>query len=286
MPALNKELDLALELAHQCGEIALQIQSGGQKTLQTKTKQQDQSPVTQADLTVERTILEALQTHFPTDAILAEESADTSNWRTHDRVWMIDPIDGTKDFATGDKSWAIHIGLAIAGHPALAVVHEPGHDRTNWAIDNGKDRLCRYQLGRTGPIADVEFDGELPTPTLRLATSKSHRCARHDALMDRLGITPEQTLRTPSTGVKISMVARGEVGFYAHPATGTKLWDSCAPQVILHAAGGRLTDMRGQALSYAGPGYKNDFGLLATGRGIDHEGLVAKLAPLVSEWFG
>ena len=285
MSALDKELDFARELIRHCGDIALRIQAGGDETLQTTAKDADQSPVTMADLAVEKAIVEALREHFPADAILAEESADEADWGASERMWMIDPVDGTKDFARGDKSWAIHIGLAIGGRPVLGVVHEPGHDRCNWAIDDGQDRLCRYQAGRDSTVHDVLVDGPPPTPSLRLVTSKSHRSERLDALMDRLGIGPEQTLRTASAGVKISMVARGDVGFYAHPTIGTKLWDSCAPQVILHAAGGRLTDMRGHALPYTGPGYKNDIGMLATGRGVDHDALVDSLHGLVSEWF-
>jgi len=286
MSALDRELDLVLGLIRRCGDVALRIQAGGDETLQTTAKTEDQSPVTQADLAVEEAIVEALREHFPDDAILAEESAAAANWRAHERVWMIDPVDGTKDFASGDNSWAIHIGLAIAGRPALGVVHEPGHDRTNWAIDDGRERLCRYQVGRDGPIHEVASAGPNPTPKLRLVTSKSHRSERLDALMERLGIGADETLRTPSTGVKISMVARGEVGFYAHPTIGTKLWDSCAPEAILNAAGGRVTDMRGQPLTYAGPGYKNDLGLLASGRGFDHDALVESLRPLVDAWFG
>ncbi|PRQ04410.1 adenosine-3'(2'),5'-bisphosphate nucleotidase [Enhygromyxa salina] len=103
--------------------------------------------------------------------------------------------------------------------------------------------------------------------------------------MKLLEITPEQTLRTASTGVKVSMVARGEAEIYAHPTAGTKLWDSAAPQALLHAAGGRLTDMRGDPLVYTGPEVANDRGLLATARGVDHDALVERLRPLTDEWF-
>ena len=101
-----------------------------------------------------------------------------------------------------------------------------------------------------------------------------------------LGIAVEETLRTASTGVKISMVARGEAELYVHPTIGTKLWDSGPPQTILHAAGGRLTNMRGEGLSYDGPGYTNDLGLLASARGVNHDAVVDALRPLVDEWFG
>ena len=284
MNLLEHELEIAIDVVRRCGTIALEIQAGGEDTLQTSDKADDQGPVTRADLAVESAIVAALRAAFPDDAILAEESAGASNWRQHARVWMIDPVDGTKDFANGDASWAIHVGLAIEGQPALGVVHEPGHDRMSWAVDYQDRRGAWSRRGSEGPVEDLHGLDHAEREW-RLVTSKSHRSERLDAIMQLLGITPAQTLRTASTGVKISMVARGVADFYAHPTIGTKLWDSAAPQAILHAAGGRLTDMRGQALVYTGPALGNDFGLLATGQGVDHDALVERLRPLVNEWF-
>jgi 3'-phosphoadenosine 5'-phosphosulfate (PAPS) 3'-phosphatase len=283
MKVLERELEIALDVIERCGRIALQIQAGGDETLQTTDKADDQGPVTRADLAVEKAIVETLREHFPNDAILAEESAARSNWREHERVWMIDPVDGTKDFAGGDPSWAIHVGLCIAGQPALGVVCEPGHKRVSWAINHQGTR--RAWSRHDSEQAEALHGVGILSPIWRLVTSKSHRSERLDAIMARLGITPEQTLRTASTGVKIAMVARGEAEFYAHPTLGTKLWDSAAPEVVLHAAGGRLTDMRGEELDYAGPEVNNAYGLLASGRGVDHQQLVERLRPLVDEWF-
>ncbi|WP_106394317.1 3'(2'),5'-bisphosphate nucleotidase CysQ family protein, partial [Enhygromyxa salina] len=244
MPVLEHELEVAIEVVRRCAAIALEIQAGGDDSLQTTDKANDQGPVTRADLAVESAIVAALRANFPDDAILAEESAAQSSWRGHDRVWMIDPVDGTRDFAGGDRSWAIHVGLTIAGRPALGIVHEPGHDRLNWAINHDHAQRAWYRLGTEGAVAALHGLGRVES-RWRLVTSKSHRSARLDAIMKLLEITPEQTLRTASTGVKVSMVARGEAEIYAHPTAGTKLWDSAAPQALLHAAGGRLTDMRG-----------------------------------------
>lgn len=284
MTLFEHELEIAIDVVRRCGTIALEIQAGGEDTLQTSDKANDQGPVTRADLAVESAIVAALRAAFPNDAILAEESAAASNWRQAKRVWMIDPVDGTKDFANGDPSWAIHVGLTIEGHPTLGVVHEPGHDRMCWGVSHPHRQ---YAWCRRRDEAQVEALHGLGRSERqwRLVTSKSHRSERLDALMQLLGITPEQTLRTASTGVKISMVARGEADFYAHPTVGTKLWDSAAPQAILHAAGGRLTDMRGQPLVYTGPDLGNDFGLLATSHGVDHDALVERLRPLVATWF-
>jgi 3'-phosphoadenosine 5'-phosphosulfate (PAPS) 3'-phosphatase len=278
---LDHELSIALAVVERCGELALAMQAGGDASLQTAEKADDQGPVTRADLAVEKALLEALQEHFPNDAILAEESAGSSNWLAHERVWMIDPIDGTKDFAEGDPSWAIHVALTIAGRPALGIVHEPALGRLCWAIDHPDTRRAWC---RTGGVEALHGLGQLE-PEWRMVTSKSHRSERLDQIMERLSVTPAQTLRTASTGVKLSMVARGAADVYAHPTLGTKLWDSAAPQVLLHAAGGTLTDMRGQPLVYDQAVLDNRFGLLASRRGYDHAALVEKLRPLVEQWF-
>jgi 3'-phosphoadenosine 5'-phosphosulfate (PAPS) 3'-phosphatase len=280
----DHELAVALDVVGRCGELALAMQAGGDASLRTAEKANDQGPVTRADLAVEKALLEALRTHFPDDAILAEESAGSSNWRSHERVWMIDPVDGTKDFAEGDPAWAIHVALTINGRPTLGIVHEPAHRRMCWAVDHVDmhKAWCRHDSGNC--VEALHGLGQL-TPEWRLVTSKSHRSERLDAIMDRLGISAAQTLRTPSTGVKLSMVARGIADVYAHPTLGTKLWDSAAPQVLLHAAGGTLTDMLGAPLVYDGGEVENRRGLLASRRGVDHAALVEQLRPLAELWF-
>lgn len=282
---LEHELETALDLVARCGAVALDIQAGGASTLQTSDKPDNQGPVTRADIAVETAIVEALRASFPADAILAEELARDRSWQRAPRVWLIDPVDGTKDFAEGDPSWAIHLALTIEGRPALGVVHEPGHDRTSWAIHHQGTRYawCRLGSGRA-PVALHGLGREEARPW-KMVTSKSHRSGRSDELAKLLGIGPEEQLRTGSTGVKIAMIARGEAQMYAHPTLGTKLWDSCAPEVVLHASGGRLTDMCGAPLRYTGPELDNDRGLLATGRGVDHDALVERLRPLTSLWF-
>jgi 3'(2'),5'-bisphosphate nucleotidase len=281
---LDHELAVALEVVQRCGELALAMQAGGDASLQTAQKADDQGPVTRADLAVEKALLEALHEHFPDDAILAEESAGSTNWTAHERVWMIDPIDGTKDFAEGDPSWAIHVALTIGGQPALGIVHEPAHGRMCWAIDHLDVRKawCRRESGN---FVEALHGLGRDEAQWRLVTSKSHRSERLDAIMERLGVTPAQTLRTASTGVKLAMVARGAADVYAHPTLGTKLWDSAAPQVVLHASGGRLTDMRGEPLVYDTAVVDNRFGLLASRSAAEHAALVERLRPLVAQWF-
>ncbi len=287
MNALDRELQTALELAQRCGAIALRIQAGGAATMQTEDKPDDQGPVTRADLAVETEIVRELRSSFPNDAILAEEGVGDHidhDWRERERVWMIDPVDGTRDFSEGSDDWAIHIGLCIEGRPALGVVHEPGSHRTSWAIAHGGTKLAWTRCRDSAPEAlhGVGRHG----PRWQLVSSKNHRTPRIEPVAELLGINLDAQLRIGSTGVKIALVARGGAGIYAHPSEGTKLWDTCAPQVLLMASGGKLTDMLGVEIDYASGQVANRRGLLATAQGVDHEAIVATVRPLAESWFG
>lgn len=292
MAALEQELQVALDLVRRCGPLALGIQAGGRESMETADKPDNQGPVTRADLAVEHEILATLRERFPHDAILAEEEVASvteglgrdDDWPARARVWMIDPVDGTREFADGDPSWAIHIGLCIDQVPVLGVVAEPGRQRISWGVDFRGERSAWTRVGE-GPI-EALHGREALTPRWQLVGSKSHRAAWIEPLAAALGIPPEQQFSCGSTGVKIGMVVRGEAAIYAHPSIGTKLWDSCAPQVLLACSGGRLTNMLGDPLGYGGPLLGNERGLLATARGVDHAAIVERLRPLAEGWFG
>lgn len=284
---LRPELDLALRLADECGAIALRYQQGGDEALQTEEKAHGGGPVTRADKEVDRRIVDALLEAFPGDTILAEESHAEARLppdlrgRREGRCWLIDPVDGTRDFARGEPHWAIHIGLAVEGRPLLGVVAEPAKGRLTWGLVEGEGAgaWCRDATGdRTIRVASAVGDA------LRLVSSKSHSSPRTDEIATALGVPPERHQRLGSTGVKITRVARGEADVYAHPTAGTKLWDSGAPQAILEAAGGRLTDLTGEPLRYLDEDIGNRRGLLATSTAL-HPEVAARMSTLAADWF-
>ncbi len=284
---LRPELEVALRLADECGAIALRYQQGGADALQTEEKAHGGGPVTRADKEVDRRLVEALLEAFPGDTILAEEShaesrlPPTLRGRREGRCWLIDPVDGTRDFARGEPHWAIHIGLAIEGRPLLGVVAEPAKGRLTWGLVEGEGAgaSCRDAKGeRSVTVASPN------RAALRLVSSKSHSSPRTDEIAARLGVPPDRHQRIGSTGVKITMVARGEADVYAHPTAGTKLWDSGAPQAILEAAGGRLTDLAGQPLRYLDEDIGNRRGLLATSAALQAE-VADELASMAADWF-
>ncbi len=289
MPALTRELEFSVDLARQCGVIAVEIQRGGASTLDAREKSHNQGLVTRADMEINQRIVAALSEVFPNDAIIAEETAEeiTSGnlHRQTRRCWYIDPVDGTREFANGDDTWAIHIGLCIDGRPVLGVVHEPAQDRVNWGVldpETGASLAARYQIG-DGPSRPLTPTSR-GTHELRLVSSKSHSSPRTLEIMRVLGIAPEDNLRVGSVGVKVSAIARGDAEAYVHPKTGTKLWDSCAPHAVLAAAGGTMTDVTGRPLDYLGSSLVNTRGLLAT-HGPHHDAILQRLKPLNDQWF-
>lgn len=289
MSALTRELEFSLDLARRCGVIAVDIQRGGAASLDAREKDDDQGLVTRADMELNRRIVSALSEAFPADAIIAEETAELIQsgniHRDTRRCWYIDPVDGTKEFASGDDTWAIHIGLCIDGRPVLGVVHEPAQQRLNWGVldpDTGASIAARFQVGDGSAQALAPTSRGLDA--LRLVSSKSHSSPRTLEVMATLGIDPADNLRVGSVGVKVSAIARAAAEVYAHPKSGTKLWDSCAPQAVLTAAGGAMTDVTGRPLDYRGASLVNTRGLLAT-HGPHHAEIVERLAPLTSKWF-
>jgi 3'(2'), 5'-bisphosphate nucleotidase len=273
VPQLEHELEVALSLGAQGGAIAYQLQREGVET----DAKADGSPVTVADQRLNALIVAGLRDAFPDDAILAEESGDDPRRGTAERCWYVDPVDGTRDFATGDANWAIHIGLCRHGLPVLGIVAEPAHHRVSWGVHTPEESGA-WSRDESG----VRALKRGPSTRRRVVTSKSHRDEQLESIVAALDA--EEQIRKSSVGCKAVTLARAEAEIYAHPGVGTKLWDSCAPAALLLGAGGIMTDLGGQALDYRGK-IGHDRGLLAT-LGVDHQDTVDRLSKVVTTWYG
>jgi 3'(2'), 5'-bisphosphate nucleotidase len=230
-------------------------------------------PVTEADRRANELIVTRLQAAFPNDAILSEELPDDGSRFDRSRVWMIDPIDGTRDFIHGDSGYAVMVGLCVDGRPQLGVVVEPSRGVTFVGVV-GTGAWQEDAAGARTPLATSTLAAP---PGVRLVASKSHRTGDIDDFRRMLGIQDE--INVGSVGVKVAMVADGRRDLYVYPGARTKIWDTCAPEAILLAAGGRLTDSRGQALIYTGDDLNNHFGIVAS-NGPLHDRVLAALADL------
>lgn len=221
----------------------------------------DDGPVTIADHAANAIILHELRREFPTDAILTEE--DSASWITSGEwTWMIDPLDGTKEYLSANGEFMVMVGLCHFGVPVVGVVGEPATGRQLYAAKG--QGAWKLEAGASDPVR-LTVSQETDLTKLTLAVSRSHRPPRIEAFEKLTGITQE--FISGSVGRKIALLTTGQADLYLHASPGTKLWDACAPQVILEEAGGRFTDALGRPIQYARPdgSVKLDEGILAGG---------------------
>ena len=228
-------------------------------------------PVTVVDRRASEIIIGELGRAFPDDALISEELPTAAGaLASASRVWLVDPIDGTKDFIRGGDGFSVMIGLVVDGVPTVGVVHQPTLDRTFYGTPDGAWVATR------GEVAALAVSTIAHAADARLVASASHRTADIDRVKAELGIADEQNVG--SVGVKLCLIAMAVRDLYVNPAAKTKAWDTAAPQAILAAAGGRLTDLDGRALDYRGE-LAHRRGLVAS-NGHVHAEVIARLEPL------
>ena len=272
----DQELRVACELARTAGAAILEHYEGPLK-IEQKTNYDDVEPVTQADRIANELIVTGLKREFPGDGILAEESVDTKRRLEKSRVWMVDPLDGTNGFIDGNGDFAVQIGLAEEGQVVLGVVYLPLTGVLYRAVSGKGTWIERPQFepeeARTSDVKSL--------PTMRLAASRSHRSPRMNKVVERFGFREE--VQRGSVGIKVGLIIEKQCDVYIHLSSRTKQWDTCAPQVILTEAGGRMTDLFGYPLNYNVPDVQNRDGLVAS-NGASHEQIIETLSPLLKEF--
>jgi len=272
----ERELSVALALAREAGAAILDLYEGP-LIIEQKSPAHDYEPVTQADKLANELIVSRLTTEFPDDGILAEESADTARRLGKTRVWMIDPLDGTSGFIDGNGDFAVQIGLSVNGGSVLGVVYQPLTGVLYRAVSGGGTWVERPEF----PTERATVSDHSELSTMRLAASRSHRSPRMDKVVRALGLQEE--VNRGSVGIKIGLIVEQQCDLYVHLSPQTKQWDTCAPEIILTEAGGELTDLFGQPLSYNRTDLHNRNGIVAS-NGVAHEKIIQSLAPLLDEF--
>jgi 3'(2'), 5'-bisphosphate nucleotidase len=273
----KQEIEVATELARAAGAILLKHYHSPFLVEQKVNALEELEEVTAADREANELIVSRLNREFPHDGILAEESTDTEDRLGKDRVWLIDPMDGTKNFIQRDGDFAVQIGLTVAGETVAGVVYQPTRELLYRAVrghgawmEDGNKTVTRLGVSdRTQPNEMV------------LASSRSHRSPRMERVVNAIGFKEET--RRGSVGVKIGLIAEQKADLYLHLSPSTKQWDTCAPEIILTEAGGQLTDLFGQPLRYNAARIDNQNGVVAT-NGAAHEIVIENLAPLLREF--
>ncbi len=269
---LSRELDIAHAAAL---EAAALVASFAGRPLGVEHKAGGE-PVSEADLESSALIVRRLGQAFPDDGILSEELPDDPSRLGKSRVWMIDPIDGTRDFLRGEAGYVVMLGLCIEGRPRVGVVVQPVTG-TSWM---GVVGAGAWKVTADGTRAPLRVSNVKDAKDIRLVASKSHRSQYYERFRRALGITDELALG--SVGLKVAMVSEGVRDLYVYPGGQTKIWDSCGPEAILTAAGGRMTDSDGNALCYTSLTLPNPRGLLAS-NGLVHTQALGAVARLRAE---
>jgi 3'(2'), 5'-bisphosphate nucleotidase len=232
---------------------------------------------TEADRTSQELIFASLASDFPDDALCGEETTanPSANKPNASRVWVIDPIDGTRGFVMKNGEFSVMVGLRVGNEVVVGVVAEPAFSRTTYAA---KGQGCWVQVNDGVPQrCAVKSVANLAECTL----VQSH--AKKGPTPHSLKIAPKQILETYSAGVKMAMVARGEADIYVNTYANFHDWDICAGDLLVTEAGGQTSQISGEPLVYGIlPSYSQRGGLIAD-NGAIHPNAVATLAPAAAE---
>jgi len=269
---LKEELAFAERVAREAATIVNTFYIGSSE-VRYKT---DDEPVTEADRSANLHILARLQAKYPDDGILSEESKDDLRRLQMRRVWIIDPLDGTKEFIARNGEFAIMIGLAIDGKPVLGVVMQPA---TGLLYAGAAGRGAYLLEDEERVPLNVSDVGQINR--MVLVSSRSHRQQIVDRMRKVMKINTERM--SGSVGLKVGLITRELADLYVHPSPGCKEWDHCAPHAILEAAGGVMTDCWGNALRYNKRDVRAHNGLVAS-NGHCHDQIVAHVAAVCEEF--
>lgn len=229
----------------------------------TVSEKQDGSPLTEADRAAHALITSRLQEVTPDIPVLSEESAavayeERAAWT---RLWLVDPLDGTKEFVKRNDEFTVNIALIENYQPVLGVVLAPALRVVYWAC-RGHGAFKQASGGAQQPIHARRYTGGKAT----IAVSRSHPGTRLAGFLQSVARQhgPPETLAMGSA-LKMCLVAEGIVDVYARFGP-TSEWDTAAAQCVVAQAGGRLTDFKGHALVYNKPSLLNPW-FVASGAG-------------------
>ncbi|KRG71456.1 3'(2'),5'-bisphosphate nucleotidase CysQ [Pseudoxanthomonas dokdonensis] len=230
--------EAVLVIAREAGQAILKVYEGD-FAVEHKA---DESPLTAADLAAHRVINEGLRRLTPQWPVLSEEAASIpwdvrSRWSTY---WLVDPLDGTREFIKRNGEFTVNIALIVRHAPVFGVVHAPVTDET-WHARQGRSAYLR-----TGEVDTVIRSRRPATGPLVVAASRSHRDARTQSVLERMGDIEVIGL---GSSLKFCRIAQGTLDVY--PRFGpTSEWDTAAAQCVLEAAGGALLAPDGRAFRY------------------------------------
>jgi 3'(2'), 5'-bisphosphate nucleotidase len=235
LDALSREL---LPIVARAGAAIMRVYDGGFAV----QRKDDDSPLTQADLESQQVILDGLGRLTPDIPILSEESAQApwSERRSWSELWVVDPLDGTREFVKRNGEFTVNIALVVDHEPVLGVVSAPARGLLYWGAA-GIGAFTQHRGASRSPI-----HVSAPGSPVRVVGSRSHPSPDTAAYLKRL---KAHVMTGIGSSLKFGLIAEGEADLY--PRFGpTSEWDTAAGQAVLEAAGGHVTRLDGHRLRY------------------------------------
>ena len=259
------ELDVAIKAANKAGDVVLDIYH---RKFKTSTKKDD-SPVTEGDLKSNEVIKEILsQTEHP---ILSEEDTDDQSRLSKDTVWIVDPLDGTSDFIDKTGEFTIMIALIKNKKPILGVIGWPT-EKILFVAQKGSGAF-RHSNGKWDRLSVTKV---AEISKCRTVGSRHHLSEKEKSFIKKLGIDDFTSI---GSSLKVAKISSGEAEAYITTTNKMKEWDSAASYCIISEAGGKMTDMSGNDITYNNKEVHHKNGILVT-NGLVHEKIVEEYKKL------
>ncbi len=244
MPVAAEVREGAIAIAHAAASAILRVYARDFDVV----RKDDASPLTEADLVAHRCIVAGLQALTPDIPVLSEESVHVvpaAIRRAWSRLWVVDPLDGTREFVKRNGEFTVNIALVEAGAPVFGVIQAP----VTGALWHGAPGEGAFRRDGEGEAA---LRTRTPaTAPLRVAGSRSHRDPRTAALMARITADTGSDIQPLALGSSLKFCRLAEGAMDVYPRFGsTSEWDTAAGQAILEAAGGKVLDPRGRSFRY------------------------------------
>ena len=234
---LQRDLDFAIHAARTAGERVLALRKSG--------RWQGDMLADIGDQSADGLLQGLVRGRYPDDGILSEETADSPERLAKRRCWIVDPLDGTREFSELREDWAVHVALTIDNACALAAVALPSLDSVIWGIAlPGRERA-----GVVGPVRLAP--GSVAGPAApRIVVSRSHTPPWVETFGRTIGAAP--LIPCGSAGFKVAKLLIGDADVYVHKK-GLKEWDTCAPETVARALGWWVGKLRGEEHRYNQP---------------------------------
>ena len=245
-----------------------------------------EDPVTLADLKVNELIIQRINEKYKNVnwEILSEENVKGSNINCDtnaDWIWVLDPLDGTKDFIQGTSNYAMHLALNYKQKPYIGIVLIP--EKGQLWISDGERVWCEK---RDGSKSKPNLSKNKTLKEMVIVSSKNHRNETLNILIDKIGF--KEVITMGSIGCKITSILRGESDIYiclSLPGrSAPKDWDFSAPEAILKAAGGAITNLNNEVLIYGNSNFEQGGIIIASSNKLFHENICSQIKDVIKKY--